>query len=208
MISLYSGTPGSGKSLHCAKDIMKRLQQPGRVIIGNFYINTKEIPGIKSTYIYVSNDRLKPSRLIQFARRLSKHLGRRLNEDELWLMIDEAQLLFNSRDWQKLASSGWLSYFSQHRKYGFKVILIAQFDRMLDRQVRSLIEYEYVHRKVQRAGTMGYIVSLFFGGQLYVIVERWYPMKERLGSEFFIGSNKIFRIYDSYNHFESEVGTG
>lgn len=206
MIELYSGTPGSGKSLHTATEIKKRLQQPGKVIIGNFYINVKEIPNVKSTYIYVANDRLTPKRLLMFARRYARHLGRRLKEDELWLMIDEAQLLFNSRDWQKLASSGWLSFFSQHRHYGFKIVLIAQFDRMLDRQVRSLIEYEYKHRKVQRAGSMGFIVSLFFGGQLYVVVECWYPLKERLSSTFFIGSKRVFTIYDSYNHFDSKLG--
>ena len=207
MIVLYSGTPGSGKSLHQAKEIRTRLQKPGTVIIGNFYINVKEIPNVKGVYLYVPNDRLSPGRLIKFARRLSKHLGRRLKEDELWLMIDEAQLLFNSRDWQKLASSGWLSFLSQHRHYGFKVFLIAQFDRMLDRQVRSLIEYEFKHRKVSRAGSMGLIVGMFFGGQLYVVVECWYPMRERLSAEFFVGSKKVFRIYDSYNHFDSELGT-
>lgn len=207
MIVLYSGTPGSGKSLHTAKDIRKRLQTLGAVIIGNFYINVKEIPNVRGTYIYVENHRLTPNRLIQFARRLSKHLGRRLKEDELWLMIDEAQLLFNAREWQNLARSGWLSFKSQHRHYGFKIVLIAQFDRMLDRQVRSLIEYEYKHRKVSRAGTLGFLLSLLFGGQLYVVVECWYPMRERLGAEFFVGSNKIFKIYDSYNHFDSKLGT-
>ena len=41
------------------------------------------------------------------------------------------------------------SHFSQHRKLGYRVILIAQFDRMLDRQIRSVLEYEYIHRKVR-----------------------------------------------------------
>lgn len=207
MIELYSGTPGSGKSLHISKEIRTRLQTPDKVIIGNFYINTKAIPKLKSSYIYVANDRLTPNRLLQFARRLSQHIGRRLKEDELWLVIDEAQLLFNSREWQNLAKSGWLSFFSQHRHYGFKVILIAQFDRMLDRQVRSLIEYEIVHRKVSRAGTMGFFLGLLFGGNLYVAVTRWYPMRERLQGDFFIGTKRVFDIYDSYNHFESKVGT-
>ena len=207
MIELYSGTPGSGKSLHSAKEIRMRLKQPDKVIIGNFYVNTKAISKCKGNYIYVSNDRLKPGRLMQFARRYARHIGRRLKEDEVWIIIDEAQLLFNSRDWQKLAGSGWLSFFSQHRHYGFKIILIAQFDRMLDRQVRSLIEYEIKHRKVSRAGAMGLIVGLFFGGNLYVAVTCWYPMRERLSGDFFIGTHKSFDIYDSYNHFESEVGT-
>ena len=35
------------------------------------------------------------------------------------------------------------------------MILIAQFDRMLDRQIRSVIEYEHIHRKVKNIGVWG-----------------------------------------------------
>lgn len=203
MIELYSGTPGSGKSLHIAREIRSRLRMFDRVIIGNFYVNQKVIPKTKGQYLYVANDRLKPDRLLKFSRRLSEHLGRRLKEGEILLVIDEAQLLFNSREWQNVAKSGWLSFFSQHRHYGYNVVLIAQFDRMLDRQVRSLIEYEVVHRKISRAGFMGFIVGLFCHDNLYVAVTRWYPLRERLEGNFFFGTARLFEIYDSYNHFDA-----
>lgn len=35
MISLYSGTPGSGKSCHAAREIALRLQRKDSVVIGN-----------------------------------------------------------------------------------------------------------------------------------------------------------------------------
>ena len=76
-------------------------------------------------------------------------------EDQILLVIDESQLIFNARDWQKAGREKWLSFFSQHRKYGYHIILVAQFDRMIDRQIRSLIEYEYVHRKVGNYGIKG-----------------------------------------------------
>lgn len=44
MVSLYSGTPGSGKSLHIAERIYRRMQQR-RPVIANFQIRKK---GIKS----------------------------------------------------------------------------------------------------------------------------------------------------------------
>lgn len=203
MIELYSGTPGSGKSLHIAKEIRSRLRMFDRIIIGNFYVNQKVIPKTKGQYLYIANDRLTPDRLLKFSRRLSAHLGRRLKEGEIFLVIDEAQLLFNSREWQNVAKSGWLSFFSQHRHYGYNVVLIAQFDRMLDRQVRSLIEYEVVHRKISRAGFMGFIVGLLCKDNLYVAVTRWYPLHERLEGNFFFGTSKLFQIYDSYNHFDA-----
>ena len=43
MISLYSGTPGSGKSCQAAREIALRLQRKDSVVIGNFYFNTKAV---------------------------------------------------------------------------------------------------------------------------------------------------------------------
>lgn len=203
MIELYSGTPGSGKSLHMAKEIRTRLRTHKRFIIGNFYVNVKNVPKRKGDYIFVSNDRLTPDRLLEFSRRLSKHLGRRLKEGEILLIIDEAQLLFNAREWQNISRSGWLSFFSQHRHYGYNIILAAQYDRMLDRQVRCLLEYEVIHRKVNRFGNMGVILGLFTKGNLFIAIRKWYPIKEKVDAEFFIGTHRLFDIYDSYNHFDA-----
>lgn len=203
MIELYSGTPGSGKSLHMAKEIRYRLRQNKRYVIGNFFVNTKAIKKCRGYYAFVMNDRLTPDRLLQFSRKLSRHLGRRLKEGEILLIIDEAQLLFNPRDWQRVYTSGWLSFFSQHRHYGYNIILAAQFDRMLDRQVRCLLEYETVHRKISRFGFPGAIIGLLTKGQLYVAIQKWYPIKEKVDSSVFIGNNRLFVIYDSYNHFDA-----
>lgn len=205
MIELYSGTPGSGKSLHTAKEIRTRLRMFKRVIIGNFFVNTKAIKRCKGTYLFVTNDRLTPERLLQFSRKLSAHLGRRLKEGEILLIIDEAQLLFNSREWQTISRQGWLSFFTQHRHYGYDVILAAQFDRMLDRQIRCLIEYEEIHRKVSNFGFIGFFVGLFTHNNMYVAVKHWYPIRERIEGNFFFGSRKLFAIYDSYNHFDAPV---
>ncbi len=206
MIELYSGTPGSGKSLHVAKIIRERLRMYNCVIIGNFYVNQNTVKKRKGTYIYVDNFRLKPERLIKFAIRYARHKGRRLKEDELYLFIDEAQLLFNSRDWQLIKTSGWVSFYSQHRKLGFYIGLIAQFDRMLDRQIRSLVENEIKHRKVSRAGLFGKILGFFTGDNLFIYIKIWYPMKQKVYSEFFLGTKKVYDLYDSYGLFQTIEG--
>ena len=79
---------------------------------------------------------------------------------------------------------------------------MAQFDRMLDRQIRGLIEYEHVHRKVANAGLMGAFVGFLFRGNLFVCIEKWYPIKETIETSFFFTSKYIYGLYDSYNHFE------
>lgn len=206
MIELYSGTPGSGKSLHVAKIIRERLRMYNCVIIGNFYVNQNTVKKRKGTYIYVDNSRLEPERLIKFAIRYARHKGRRLKEDELYLFIDEAQLLFNSRDWQLIKTSGWVSFYSQHRKLGFYIGLIAQFDRMLDRQIRSLVENEIKHRKVSRAGLFGKILGFFTGDNLFIYIKIWYPMKQKVYSEFFLGTKKVYDLYDSYGLFQTREG--
>lgn len=205
MISLYSGTPGSGKSLHTAKDIRDRLQTKNCITLGNFYINARTVKPKKrrGTYIFVENYRLTPQRLIDFSRRLSRHLGRRLKEGELMLYIDEAQLLFNSRDWQTKERQSWLSFFTQHRHFGYDIVLISQFDRMLDRQIRGLIEYDFVHRKISRAGRFGAFLGFITGGNLFVTIKFWYPIHEKVSSEFFLGNKKLYDLYDSYNCFDA-----
>ena len=52
-------------------------------------------------------------------------------------LIGEAQILFNSRDWGSNSNKrmAWIKFFSQHRKYGYNFIMIAQFDKMIDRQI-------------------------------------------------------------------------
>lgn len=200
MMALYAGTPGSGKSLHMADDIRMRLY--GRKItLGNFYINVNAVKKRRGTFIYIANHRLNPERLVKFSKRLSKHYGRRLREGEIVLYIDEAQLLFNSRDYNAPERRSWLSFFTQHRHYGFDIILVAQFDRMLDRQVRCLLEYEYIHRKVSNAGKIGAVIGFLMRGNLFVWVKRWYPIHERVDGSFFLGGKRLYSIYDSYNHF-------
>ena len=67
----------------------------------------------------------------------------------------------------------------------------------------SLIEYEWIHRKVSNFGIQGKIFSLLFGGKLFVAVKVWYPMKQKVGSEFFMYKKKFSDIYDTYALFSA-----
>lgn len=201
MISLFSGTPGAGKSLHLACMLYNRMKFFKRPIIGNFQCDFSHIKHAKGEYVYCDNLELTPEYLIKFSRDYSEKIGRRVKEGEILLCIDECQIIFNSRDWNKGNRGEWTSFFTQHRKLGYEIILIAQFDRMLDRQIRALIEYEYIHRKVSNFGLQGKILSLFAGQKLFVSVKVWYPLKEKVGSEFFTAHKKYYRIYDTYTLF-------
>lgn len=199
VMSLYSGTPGSGKSLHCATKLYWSLKR-GRSCICNFSINTSLIPKCRGEFIEIDNKDLTPKFLRNYSNIYFQ--SHKFKEDSILLVIDEAQIIFNARSWNAEGRDDFISFFSNHRKYGYEIILIAQFDRMLDRQIRSLLEYEYIHRKVSNFGIFGKIMSLCAGGKLFVSVQRWYPLKERVASDFFKASKKYYQIYDTFNKFD------
>lgn len=199
MIYLYSGTPGSGKSLHVARLIYNSLGA-GFACICNFDIALEKIKRNNGIFEYKANHELTPAYLRRFAENYfaDKVMSVRKKEGRIRLFIDEAQIMFNARDWGQKGRDEWLSFFTQHRHLGYDIFLIAQFDRMLDRQIRSLIEYEYIHRKVNNFGIPGKILGILAFGQLFCCVKVWYPMKEKVGSEFFKCHKKYYSLYDTH----------
>lgn len=205
VISFYSGTPGSGKSLHVAERLYWWIRS-GKPCICNFNIDISRIKGHRAKrFEYVDNQGLTPEYLIQYAQEYISETGA-VREGSILLVIDECQLLFNSRDWGHSGRAGWLKFFTMHRHLGYDIILVAQFDRMIDRQIRCLIEYEYIHRKVSNYGWKGKLFSLVFLGNLFVCVKTWYPLKEKVGSEFFRAKKFYYSLYDTYVMFENISG--
>lgn len=197
MISLFSGTPGSGKSLHVASLILQR-DKFSRPTICNFDVNQDLLRNPEDFY-YIDNLDLTPDILFNFSVDYFK--THKFREGSILLILDEAQLLFNVREWNKRGRSDWIHFFTQHRKVGYDVILIAQFDKMIDKQVRSLFEYEYIHRKVSNFGWKGKLLSIWSGNRLFICVKMWYPMRTKVGSERFHYKKKLGLLYDTLGLF-------
>ena len=198
MIVLYSGTPGSGKSLDTARTIYNWCRR-GAPIICNFPVNLDRVKVRRKKDIrFIPNADLDPDKLVDISRQYFD--GKPMREDKILLVIDEAQLLFNARDWSVKGRDRWNWFFTMHRHFGYFIILCAQFDRMLDRQVRGLIEYEYIHRKVNNMGLRGLLISclMLSPTNLFAKVKIWYPMKEKVGSELFKCCKKYYSIYDTF----------
>lgn len=198
-IDLFSGTPGSGKSLHAAKKIVDWSRQ-GKPVITNFEVDLSKYP--KANQICVDDDDLTPDFLVKFSREYFQ--GRKLtkkDEDTILLVIDECQLIFNSREYQKKDRKAWIKLFSTHRHLGYHVILIAQMDKMLDKQIRGLIEYEYIHRKLSNFGKAGKLLTIALAGEMFTSVQMWYPLKLKIGTQMFRAKKRYYSIYDSYAAF-------
>lgn len=204
MVTLYTGTPGSGKSLHAAHDIYWWLRR-GRHVLANFDINTKQIKSKNEiNFIRFENNKIKPDFFVEYSRNYimqKKAEGKNVKEGELKIIFDEAQIVFSARAWQTLDPK-WLSFFTQSRKYRYDIILICQFDQMVDKQIRSIVEYEYKHRKFANFGSWGFILNLLFGGKTHAAIKYWYPIQQKIGSEIFHAKKKYYSIYDTFGDFE------
>ena len=195
MIYFYSGTPGSGKSLHVARDIYNRLNynKKNPWVIANFTINEKMIKNKNAVFTYKDNSELTVKFLLQYALKNHK-IGR---ENQTLIVVDECSVIWNSRAWMTDKDRmEWLKFFVQHRKLGYNFILISQNDRQIDRQIRALIEYEVTHRKVNN-----FKIGKLLPWSTFIAITRWYGVKEKLNTEFFIYSRKWGRFYDSYGTF-------
>ena len=206
-ITLISGTPGSGKSLLAAGMIREALNKPrgvDRPVIANFPVNA-DLCKRPDAFCYYENSQITPSLLTDFADGFWRSVERPFSEDYLLLVLDECQIIFNARSWQDKGRSGkgdsrldWLEFLSQHRKYGYKVVLIAQSAKMIDNQFRMLIDDEINSRKVDGMGMVGGLVGLICRHRLFMRVHYLYQSNERLGMRMSIGRTADMRMYDSY----------
>lgn len=203
-IWLYTGTPGSGKSYHAARDIVKRLQIGGG-LIANFPVDEDYVKKRKTRVEYWDNSELTAERLVAHALEHHK-IGK---EGQTLVVIDECQIIFNCRDFGRKDRNAWVQLFAQHRKLGYNFILITQADRMIDKQIRCLVETEVKHRKLNNYGIGGRILGLFTGmSTWFVAIEYWYGgNKLRLGKQMFRYQKKYEKVYDSYRLFADMAGS-
>lgn len=211
MIYLYSGTPGSGKSLHSARDILFRLRMKKNVI-GNIPINTKIIEEtllykiLKNEkykrkigkYIYKDDSELNVDFLIKYAEKYHK----KGIEGQTLIVIDEAAVKFNNREWDRPDRKQWIKFLQTHRHYGYNIILVSQSDRFMDKQVRYFIEYDVKHRVANNLGYIGMLISIF-GIKLFAQVTYWYGVKEKCYTDFFTYKKIYSKLYDSYEYFNN-----
>jgi zona occludens toxin (predicted ATPase) len=212
MIWFYSGTPGSGKSLSAAKELLQILSCRKNVIT-NMIVNEDNIKHQLrrkkriGELVQLTNKEVTPSTFHEYA---VKHHKPRL-EGQTYIIIDEAQLLVGPTVMKLRTQENrnfrqdWLDFFTQHRHLGYHIIMISQFDRLIDPQIRSLFEYNIIHKKINNVGTFGWILTLL-KVPLFLRVEKWYGNSMVLAKTWFMYSKKYASIYDSYSRFTGLIG--
>lgn len=205
-IDLYSGTPGSGKSLHLARVIYDTCNRKSdKMVICNFDVDTKSFKH-PDRFFYIPNEKLDADLLIILGMvniKTFKEYGK--IQGSTILIIDECQLLFNARSWNEGGRADWIKFFTQHRKLGFYVILVAQFDQMIDKQIRALIENQYVHRKMSSMGFIAFLLKTLLRHDLFLCIETFYPLKLKTGQEFLLAKNRYTSIYNTCIIFDEFI---
>lgn len=203
MIYFYSGTPGSGKSLQMAQEVSRWLKFYKKNVIANTRINREKVLQGKDggRFFYVDNENLTVDFLYKYAMKFHE-LG---IESQTLVVIDEAQVKYSPTAVKLNTQSNpryrqeWLEFYTQHRHLGFDILIISQFDRLIDPQIRCLFEYNYVHRKANNFRTIGKLMTLF-KITLFVQVQHWYGVHEVCGTKWFTYKKKWADVYDSYSY--------
>lgn len=170
MITLIEGTPGSGKSAVSVCDMIDHLQAGGTIAC-NFDLvegwaeriaksDLKCRLGFRNPVDYARSLHSRaykigtPDTLYELSKCLnSRDKSGRLIEGQGRLYLDEAQLLFNSRNWQK--NYPFIEFFSQHRKLGWDIVMVSHDEAMIDSQVRHYIELRGSFRNLNKLRFLG-----------------------------------------------------
>ncbi len=207
MISLYTGSVGSGKSYH-ATELGLDWIRTKKNVIANFAVKAPEKTLTKAGKRRW-NDRIDrweymEEITVEMLMALSLQNGWFGKESQCLVIIDEAGIMFNSRDWQHERSerTKWIKFLSQSRKFGYDFVFVCQMDRMIDRQIRGLVEYEVKHLKANNS-FMFKILSLF-KVTMFMYVYKWYQTNIKANLRLSLYKRAVADRYDTMQIFNLE----
>jgi len=216
MISMYTGSVGSGKSYHAlhlgVKVINEKKYGQYRYVIANFPLLERKEPAAwlprkmrekrleknrEEHERWIFNDEIT----IEYLIAESIRRGWYGKESMCMVIIDEAGIIFNSRDWQTQGKqrNNWIKFLALSRKFGYDFIFVAQADRMMDKQIRGLCEYEVKHLKANNSFFMSFLTV--FRITVFMYIYQWYQTKMRGNLRFGLYRDSIGARYDTMRIF-------
>lgn len=206
-IELYSGFVGSGKSYAAVKNgtQMADAALGKKYVIANFPVTKKKtlfsrfrkVKEKDTRWIYKSNEELT----VGFLVNESLNRGWNKKEGSCLIIFDEASIPFNTRNWNSPDRMDWIKFLTQSRKFGYDFIFITQDGRMLDKQIRSLCEYEVQYKKMNNMLYFSWLsifkITLFAG------ISYWNGVKFSKGQlRLYFYKKGVADRYDTLNLFD------
>lgn len=179
MINCYVGKPGKGKTYALVRLAYKAIKR-GRNVHSNFFIDFRRM-GIKKGYgsVYFWKD----------IQELVK-----IREGEI--LMDEAQIYINSRDYWNLPKQ-FQYKIQQHRKHGVNLHLAVQNISRIDKVARELVNSVFQMRRIGR---------IFIASE-YDVEDIDKVKKDLYSRSIFLLSKKLASCYDTLQeiHYEKSV---
>jgi len=169
-VEIYTGPTGSGKTSHAVSMIFEQLSyRRYNHVVANFGVNFSKRhirKGYDKHFHSIGFKEMTPQLLMELS---AKH-GWYKKEGSTLLVIDEAGLKFNARDWQIAGADrmDWIDFFVNSRKLGFEPRLIAQNRKMVDRQIRDIIEFDVKHANLRNLWWFKWLPL-----PIFVTVRKW-----------------------------------
>lgn len=150
-IYAYTGLPGSGKTLHATRTVLRRVWRRHPLpAVTTWQLRLADAPPeARRCWHCVPADQLTPALLTAAAEDYWRTRGP-AREDRLLLAIDEAHIIYGARQWARKDRQEWLAWYGQHRHQGWTVLLLVQSLKMLDSQLRSIVDEERRHINLAR----------------------------------------------------------
>ena len=144
MIRYVTGTLGAGKTFHSTRLLIEHLTKGGVVVTNIECV----YPKIRDLIAKRSKVWIEPDQLRVFDPEVTPEWQTVIPwghaEGQVLVVMDEAHLFYNSRDWATTAAANkaLLSFLTQSRKAGVDVLWITQDSGNVDKQFRVLAEWE------------------------------------------------------------------
>src|SRR4051794_7025155 len=222
MIALVTGVPGSGKTYYTCR-LIKESLLAGKFVATNIKLSD-DWPRrtIKGQAANLSKRRRRTfderwrRRLVQVDSvadlnriRLGTAGWEKKLEGRGVAIFDEATEDLGARDWSRDDRRAALRFFEQHRKLGWDVYVIAQDAERVDKQLRTLAEYEVTLRNLKRYKPfLGIPIWPF--GNLFLALWRWHgergsrPFRKQL----FTLNKTVAGMYDTHQIVHTVEGDG
>ncbi len=190
MLSVYTGFPGSGKTLHAVSIIYAHVMGKAHVV------SNIDLKFPKNQEYYHHRDYTWFQNVENVRSFALDHLD---DKYKLLFVVDEAQVIFDSRGWNTPGRMEWNVFFSTHRHYKCDMILITQSSASLDKRVRANMEFQQQHVNVKNASRLAHMVLQFIPDFMFIANKFYANTRERISSSWIFSRRKYTRLYDTFD---------
>jgi len=204
-ITLVTAPPGGGKSYYAIRRVVDALME-GKPVAGNVELDEDWVRKIvRRNWVLW----LRPFKRREFIKHAADRYHFTEDLEELFrlrlegkgesrgrMVLDEAHNWMNARSWSAEDRKAIVKFFSQHRKLGWDIDLIAQHAEMIDKQVRNLCEYVVYLRNLKKASWGGIRLFPF---NLFLAITTWHA------SSRVIVKRELFRLTWKKDLYDTEA---